>query len=355
MSIMWRYIEEESEVLGELLKNRQTDTYAEKIADRIRTTYMVCHGSSYNAAVCMTKFFAEKAGIRAYAYTPANFYHKDNPIVFEQRENTLVIVISQTGTSNGAIRALEYANSLGFATLSLTADLDSVIAKKADDILNLCCGIEESNAKTKGYSATLLLLMLLAVSIGEAREYLSTDDYKCCRKEFADMVDCIPTVRESALRFCRKNQLGENIREIYSIGSGLNYGTALEAQLKLMETMCIPTMFNDIGELSHGMHRAINSESTVILIKGADYFAPEVLRAYTYLKDISDAVWMIEMGSSDESDVHRLSIPSFPQTQSLLLTTLVVQIFSVFIPEYNKLDPNRDANNDFTIVAGTRG
>ena len=56
------------------------------------------------------------------------------------------------------------------------------------------------------------------------------------------------------------------MQDLYVLGTGMNYGTAMEGQLKLMETMCIPTMYNDLEEFSHGMHRSIGRGSSVLLL-----------------------------------------------------------------------------------------
>jgi fructoselysine-6-P-deglycase FrlB-like protein len=121
-----------------------------------------------------------------------------------------------------------------------------------------------------------------------------------------------------------------------------------------METMCIPTMFNNIGEFSHGMHRSIGGQSSVLLIKSCDGMKGQIEQAYQYLKNITDHVWMIDATGEASDEARRLCVPFFADTQSLLLTTLVIQVISVYAPEYNGKDPNRDAHNDFTVIAGTR-
>ena len=53
-------------------------------------------------------------------------------------------------------------------------------------------------------------------------------------------------------------------------------------------------------------------------------------------------------------DCDCICVGYFPETQSLLLTTLAVQVLSAYAPKSQGLDPNRDAHNDFTEVVGTR-
>ncbi|MDR0389175.1 MAG: SIS domain-containing protein [Spirochaetaceae bacterium] len=357
-SIMWEYIRQEPEILLKQLRSSQTELFAQKNCGGLKAVYFVAHGSSFNAAVCALGCFGKMAGIRAYAYTPGNFLAAGGPLAFEDPETTLFVAISQTGTSSGVIKALDYAGKLGFKTLSITAVQGSPLDTKADDTLYLSCGEENSNAKTKGYSATLALLLMLALSLGSTNKTLNAAQKKAFMDELSAMVDAIPEVEKKIIEFCERAKIGEAMSNLYVLGSGVNFGTAQEGQLKLMETMCVPTMFNEIGEFSHGMHRSIDEKSNVLLIKSPGDMGDKIEGAYQYFKKISSRVWMIDVcgKACDDAgkDINRLSLPLFAETQSVLLTTLAVQIISVFAPEYNGNDPNRNAHDDFTLLDGTR-
>ena len=353
-SIMWHYIRQEPDVLIKLFRSPQTDIFASEKGSDLKAVYFIAHGSSFNAAVSTLSYFEKVAGIRAYAYTPGNFCTGLTPVAHEDPASTLVVVISQTGTSSGAIKALEYAGAFGFNTLSITDVKGSPVDEKADDTLYLLCGEENSNAKTKGYSATLMLLLMLALSLGTRNKILDKGQQKAGVNELEGMIGKIPDITEKAIDFCKKAKLGDAMNDLYVLGSGINFGTAQEGQLKLMETMCIPTMFNDIGEFSHGMHRSISGRSSVLLIKSCDGLKDQIEQAYCYLKDITRHVWMIDASGEAPGDASRFCVPLFADTQSVLLTTLAIQVMSVYAPEYNGKDPNRESHNDFTVVAGTR-
>lgn len=353
-SIMWSYIDQEQEVLTHLMHCDEISGFAREKGQSIRAMYIVAHGSSYNAAVSMSNFLARIAGLRVYAMTPANFCCNSASLQREDREKTIVVAISQTGTSSGVIEALELAQSWGFSTVGLTDVDGSPIAEKADYMLPLLCGKEDSNAKTKGYSATLMLLMLLAVELGLASGTICHEYAETVRNELADMVQAIPALRDKVVSWCQQQDFGVTMKDLYVLGSGMNFGTAQEGQLKLMETVCIPTMFNDIGEFSHGMHRSITPNSSVLVIRNANEYADLSAQVYHYLGDISKNVWMIDATGENVVDDKTICVGHFPETQSLLLTTLVVQVLSVYAPERQGFDPNRDAHNDFTDVVGTR-
>ena len=55
------------------------------------------------------------------------------------------------------------------------------------------------------------------------------------------------------------------------VGFGINYPTAREGTLKILETMQIPVMNFDMEEFMHGPHRTIVNHSYLIMVetKGA--------------------------------------------------------------------------------------
>lgn len=352
---MWQYIAQEPEVLARLLESDEPQRVAAELGRGLEAIYIVAHGSSYNAAVSTAEFLASTARLRVYAATPADFCCRHSSLLQERRGATLVVTISQTGTSSGAIEALEAARAWGFRTLGITDVKDSPVARKADRALYLLCGEEDSNAKTKGYSATLMLLMLLGIALGAERGMLDESAARRLREELRGMTAAIPALTGQLIDWCRAHDFGAELKDLYVLGSGMNFGTAQEGQLKLMETVCIPTMFNDIGEFSHGMHRSITPQSSILLIRAANDCAALTLQAFHYLRGITPHVWLLDAsGQKLAEGTDCISIPFFPATQSLLLTTLAVQVLSVYAPEQQGLDPNRDAHNDFTGVVGTR-
>lgn len=353
-SIMWQYILEEPKVLTRVMESEKIRQYAVKIGKKLDSIYFVAHGSSYNAAVAVSDFMMKYSGIRVYVYTPANFMYNTSAVWKEERDKTLVAAISQTGTSSGVIDALRLARERGIATLGITDAAESILTKEVDDVLFLACAGEKSNAKTKGYSATLVLLLMLALGIGREKGNIEDAFEKEVMRELQKQISEIPQTVERICNWCEKNIAAKKLKELYVLGYGMNFGTALEGQLKLMETMCIPTMFNDIVEFSHGMHRAIRKDSAIFLLQTDHPLKKLTEETFAYLERVSDLVVMLDAGSVPEEGKNRLCLSHYPLTQSILVLTLAMQVFAVWIPEREGKDPNRDAHNDFTEIVHTR-
>ncbi len=350
-SVMWTYIREEEALLNRLLNSSNIPFEIHKLSG-IKALYVTAHGSSYNAACAVAPIISRLAGIRTYCYTPAAFRFNASSIDHESAKDTWVLGISQTGTSRGVLEAVKLAKDKGFNAVGITAVPDSPISRLCDVTFDLACGEEDSNAKTKGYSSTLTVLMILGAELGRLNKTLSDKEYQEFYDELRAQVNDINAVTERTLRWCEANRYGIGMDNLYVVGTGINAATAMEGQLKLMETQCVPTMFNDIGEFSHGMHRSLTKHSNVILLNSAeDRELTETTMKYLRKKQIP-ALMINAQEESLYPDV--INVGCYPKTSSVLLITTAIQVISVFVPEINGLDPNRNANNDYTEVTETR-
>lgn len=350
-SVMWDYMYEEKGLLSSLLRNSNVKSTISQL-NEIGALYIVAHGSSYNAAHAAAPFIMRQAGIRVYVYTPSAFRYNALALPLENLSNTLVLGISQTGTSRGVLEALDYANDLGFKLIGITNEKDSPITQKSHLTFYLECGEEDSNAKTKGYSATILTLLIFGLEIAALRGRITPAEKAAQYSELQKQIDEIDSVIENTVAWCTKNDYGKNIDNIYMVGNGMNFATAMEGQLKIMETYCIPTMFNDIEEFSHGMHRSLNQKSHVVLLN-AKVDCDLMDKTLAYLKSKAIDVLMVNAQSPKKDDAV-INISSYADTSSIFLMTAAIQAVSVCIPEANGLDPNRPANNDYTDCVETR-
>ncbi|MDM8296344.1 SIS domain-containing protein [Enterocloster aldenensis] len=352
-SVMWNYIREEQEVLGRMLGDKALFETASDVPE-LESVYIVAHGSSYNASVVMADFLSRYMSVRVYGYTPANFMHNCSSIKCENQERCMVVAISQTGTSRGLLEAAGLAKDMGFSVLGITQVKDSPLSHLADHCLYLECGSEESNAKTKGYSSTLLALMLFGLKYGFSHGKLEQRIYQAVLQELEQCINRLDADMDQVVNWCKKGGFTSRLENLYVLGAGMNYGTAMEGQLKLMETMCIPAMFNDIEEFSHGMHRSINERSSVILLNTDSLYTELMSSTFSYLMKKTDRVLMLYAGDGCICGDKVLKLDYYPLTQSVLVFTMALQVLSVFIPEAVGYDPNREANDDYTQYVHTR-
>lgn len=349
-SIMWKYIDEEPNSINRLLASQDIHQIVQIIRHYDEVIF-VAHGSSFNAAITIHNFFSKMTGIHTEVFTPSQFISNKLEISKERRE--LIIAISQTGTSRGVIEAIEYAHRNGNYVLGMTDNADTLIERRSDSTAYIYCGNEESNAKTKGYTNTLVLLLLLAIHTGIVRKHISEQIAEDVIKEIESSLSMIPTVKNHVLQRLNEARFGKDEKTMYIIGNGMNYGTAMEGQLKIMETMCIPTAFNNTGEFSHGMHRSVNKNVDSIVIDVGEIEHNDTLTTWKFLSRNGSKSILITTNPEIQGNLV-IHIPYFKLTQSVILTTLIIQVVSTFIPELNGLDPNRESHNEFPKEIETR-
>ena len=99
----------------------------------------------------------------------------------------MVTGISQQGTSAAVIKALDDVRERGIVTISMTGEYDTEITRHADANIYIECGYEDAGATTKGFTATVLTLMIwiidTAESIGRITEK-EAEANRCCNKEY---------------------------------------------------------------------------------------------------------------------------------------------------------------------------
>ena len=177
------------------------------------------------------------------------------------RPGSVAIGISQSGQSFATVDALRKASECGAYTVSVTANSNSPIAQAAKDILLIPCGEELIGPKTKGYSATVALLIGTALALKGTQ---ITDESVKTIKSYLGQKDTIDSVAAA----CPRTNL------CFVIGSGDNLGTAREGALKIMEIAKIPSMYFDLEDSMHGPFTTLDDNSFVVVL-GIDSYMQE--------------------------------------------------------------------------------
>ena len=127
--------------------------------DKINKVYIVACGTAYHAGL-VGKFAIEKfAKIPVITDIASEFRYRD-PFV---DENTLLILVSQSGETADTLASLRYAKERGARILSVTNVVGSSIARESDDVFYTWAGPEISVASTKAYTTQLVSFYMIAL------------------------------------------------------------------------------------------------------------------------------------------------------------------------------------------------
>lgn len=164
---MLSYIKEQPDTLQKIFNEGINIEGETGYLEGIQQVFLVGCGSSLNAAFASLSYWRKIPGVFIDVLEATEFllYLTSNPV----NQNQLVVGISQSGKSSATVSALHQARKSGFYTLTLTVDEESPLVVGAHNRVIIECGEENIGPKTKGYTATILILILLTRVIYEAK------------------------------------------------------------------------------------------------------------------------------------------------------------------------------------------
>ncbi len=252
------------DTLGSLIKDGKIDLTAAGITDDMlsslsRIIITAC-GSAWHVGMAAQYVIEDMAGIPVRVELASEFRYRSLPM----NQNTLVIVISQSGETADSLAALRLAKEKGAATLAVVNVVGSTIAREADHVLYTLAGPEIAVATTKAYSAQLIALDALAVQMALVKGCVSAEQYSHLIEELLGIPDKITRVLEDKERLQWFSSKIANAHDIFFIGRGLDYAISLEGSLKMKEISYIHSEAYAAGELKHGTISLIEKNTLVI-------------------------------------------------------------------------------------------
>ena len=242
--------------------NFEVLNFSKKFLSKINKIYIVACGTAMHAGLSGKSTIEKLCHIPTTVEIASEFRYRD-PII---DKNTLCIFISQSGETADTIAALKLSKSKGATTLAISNVIGSSITREADYSIYTHAGPEIAVASTKAYTSQVILLNILALYFAEILESVPTTEISKIKNE----IMLLPSKIEETLK-CSKKILdfAKKIyqeKDVFFLGRGVDYNTALEASLKLKEISYIHSEAYAAGELKHGPIALIENGITVISI-----------------------------------------------------------------------------------------
>lgn len=214
----------------------------------IEEIYIVACGSAYHAAVALQYVIERLCGIPVRVDIASEFRYR-RPVL---KDNTLCIIISQSGETADSLAALREAGNKGAKTLAIVNVVGSSIAREASSVCYTVAGPEIAVATTKAYSTQLIAGYVFAMALAESKGRLSEDEYVGFRDELFSIPDKIEKILDDKERLQWFASKYAGARDVFFLGRGLDHAAGLEGSLKLKEISYIHSEAYAAGELKHG-------------------------------------------------------------------------------------------------------
>ncbi len=309
---------------------------------RTEKIFLVACGSAYHVAVSAKYILEAMTGISTEVDLASEFRYR-SPIL---TENTLVIVISQSGETADTIAAMREAKRRGARILSIVNVVGSTIAKESDAVFYTWAGPEIAVATTKAYSAQLCAVYILGLYFAEILGKIKLSE----AENLSAFLRKLPDVAETIIQDKKQIQLAASKlytrRSIFFIGRGLSYAAALEGSLKLKEISYIHSEAYAAGELKHGTISLIEDGTPVVCVVQKDHLTDKMRSNMREVKARGAFVLAVaEEGIhlSDEADM----VISIPGSHPLLwpsLAVLPLQLLAYYVALMRGCDIDKPRN-----------
>ncbi len=181
-----------------------------------------CHYLSLSAAAV----YQELTGRTARAVPAGELLLNPQDWLPQAGGKLLLIAISRSGTTTETLRAVERFRESGRGPIIVISSDAADLSEQADIPIVIDKGHEESIAQTRSFASMYVAATALSARMAGNVELL-------------DAMSALPIAGRRLLRSCEglARELGEdlNLDRFYFLGSGIRYGLACEANLKMKE------------------------------------------------------------------------------------------------------------------------
>jgi len=310
---------------------------------RIGRVLFVGCGSAYHAGLIGMNVTEALARIPCSAELASELRYRNAPVI----ENTLCVIISQSGETADSLAALRLCREKGMKTLAVVNVVGSSIAREADAVLYTHAGPEIAVATTKAYSAQLAALYLLAIHLAERKNAICGREKQALLCELTELDGKIAQVLAETPRIQRFASEFAACRDVFFIGRGLDYALCMEGSLKLKEISYIHSEAYAAGELKHGAISLVEEGTLVIGAATQPHVLMKMLSGMAEASSRGAYVFALSGGEDERLADVVDEVVCLPGTHPLFAASvgvIALQLLSYYIACERGLDVDKPRN-----------
>lgn len=318
--------------------------------EKISKVYIVACGTAYNAGLIGRYAIEKFAQIPVEPDIASEFRYRE-PFI---DQNTLLIVISQSGETLDTLAAIREAKRKGARILSVTNVVGSSVARESDDVFYTWAGPEIAVASTKAYTTQMTALYMIALDLALTKGTITEEFYFDMIEKMKELPAKVEKILEN---YEDIKQVAKEIKDNHSafyLGRGLDYQTAMEGALKLKEISYIHTEAFAAGELKHGTIALIEEGTPVIAIASQERLYEKMLSNIQEVKARGAYVIAIANENRKEIEAQANRVIYVPEVDDILapvLTAVPTQLIAYYtsLIKGNDVDKPRNLAKSVTV------
>ena len=303
-------------------------------------------GSSYNLSQSASFFTKSLLDGRSCFALPSSELLINTDVYINKDKKYLIVGFSRSGETTESVNVVRLLKDRQNVTSFTFSCKENNTISKFSDYHFMCRGItEKSIAMTVSFSSMLIAYCLMLVKLLDKKEML---------EEFKYLIDYL-NENISKLYNDIENYLNNNSFSSYFVlGSGFNYGLAVEADLKMKEMSQVPSYSYHLHEFNHGPKSLITKESLCLNLTWSKnlFKNEEIIKEILNLGSKVLLVGRKDISIIDSKDINYLLSDSnfkFDIIKSFI-NIPVFQILAYIKTIRENLDPDKPKNLDYTMI-----
>ena len=354
---MEKEIYEQPKVLMETLNSRIDENkkinfedagLTKEYLEGVSNVYIVACGTAYHAGLVGKYIIEKKTRIKVDVELASEFRYR-NPVI---DENTLIIVLSQSGETLDTLEAMKEGKRKGAKVVAITNVVGSSIAREADHVIYTWAGPEIAVASTKAYSTQMMILYLLAIDMAYKFNKITKEQYEHDIDSLYNLKEKVEKVLEHSEKVEKVAAKILNQQSIFYLGRGLDYMIAVEGALKSKEISYIHSEAFASGELKHGTIALIDEGVPVVInVTQSDLFDKSV----SNIKEVV-ARGVIAVAKEGNTLVEEVAdevfyIPAVEDEYTGFLSIIIHQLLAYYLSKLkgNDVDKPRNLAKSVTV------
>ena len=318
-------------------------------------------GDSYAAALAARPVFDELTGIPCET-VPAIELGR----TFSRRQlgtapnNPLVIAVSNSGNVVRVAEAMQAVRQHGAFTLAVTGNRDSLLGKQADAILDLCIPPFEAAPGTRSYMVSVMVLLLIAIRIGEVRGCYTMDEAMDMRLDMPKQGEELEKLLPSLCGHMQELAEGWKGMEAFDfVGTGIDYAAAWYSHAKVFEAIGKYAMHINSEEWLHMnfFMRNVDRIGTVVFAARENPAMSRTREMIHFAKELGRPMLVVTDGTEEDFGVKTVyaKVPHTKYRMNLALTEYVpVNLLCAYLMDLLGEEDGRGCKGVWKIADGAK-
>lgn len=323
-------------ILSGVINNKEKFLNAKRII-------MVACGTSWHAGMIGKYLLEDLCRIPVDVEYASEFRYR-NPVL---GKGDIVIAISQSGETADTLAAIQEARKAGAFVYGICNAVGSSIARATHSGSYIHVGPEIGVASTKAFTGQVMVLSMLALTLGKLKGTIKKGEYR-------DLIKDLISIPKKMKQVLLLDPLIDEMSKIFTyahnflyLGRGYNYPAAMEGALKLKEISYIHAEGYPAAEMKHGPIALVDAEMPVVVLATADRIYEKTVSNIQEIKARKGKVIaVVTEGDTVASSLadYVIAVPPTNERFTALVTAIPLQLLAYHIAVNKGKDVDQPRN-----------